>query len=73
MTSQRFTAYYAYRDPENKKKENKNSGPSMAEVNTLNSEIKIAVIGGDERQLITAHELSDVGLKLPCTALALYI
>lgn len=26
----------------------------MAEVNTLNSEIKIAVIGGDERQLITA-------------------
>ena len=30
----------------------------------MNSEIKIAVIGGDERQLITAQELSDVGFEV---------
>ena len=45
----------------------------MAEVNTLNSEIKIAVIGGDERQLITAHELSDVGFEVAVYGFGSYI
>ena len=45
----------------------------MAEVNILNREIKIAVIGGDERQLITAHELSDVGFEVAVYGFGSYI